>query len=51
MKHGDIIKKMTLEEKCAYLSGKNAWATIWGLMNQYLPPVFLQQQLLPTVGM
>lgn len=27
MKHGDIIKKMTLEEKCAYLSGKNAWAT------------------------
>ena len=27
MKHRDIIKKMTLEEKCAYLSGKNAWDT------------------------
>ena len=27
MKHRDIIEKMTLEEKCAYLSGKNAWDT------------------------
>jgi beta-glucosidase bgl3E len=27
MKHQDIIEKMTLEEKCAYLSGKNAWDT------------------------
>lgn len=27
MRHGDIIEKMTLEEKCAYLSGKNAWDT------------------------
>lgn len=27
MKHRDIIEKMTLEEKCTYLSGKNAWDT------------------------
>ena len=27
MKHQDIIEKMTLEEKCAYLSGENAWDT------------------------
>lgn len=27
MKHSEIIKKMTLEEKAAYLSGKNEWAT------------------------
>ena len=27
MRHRDIIEKMTLEEKCAYLSGKNAWDT------------------------
>ena len=27
MKHQDIIEKMTLEEKCAYPSGKNAWDT------------------------
>lgn len=27
MNHQDIIEKMTLEEKCAYLSGKNAWDT------------------------
>ena len=27
MKHQYIIEKMTLEEKCAYLSGKNAWDT------------------------
>lgn len=27
MKHKNIIEKMTLEEKCAYLSGKNAWDT------------------------
>lgn len=27
MKHRDIVEKMTLEEKCAYLSGKNAWDT------------------------
>ncbi len=27
MKHLDIINKMTLEEKAAYLSGKNEWAT------------------------
>ncbi|RRJ25536.1 glycosyl hydrolase [Lachnoanaerobaculum gingivalis] len=27
MKHRDIIEKMTMEEKCAYLSGKNAWDT------------------------
>ena len=27
MKHQDIIKKMTLEEKCAFLSGKTVWET------------------------
>ncbi len=27
MRHRDIIEKLTLEEKCAYLSGKNAWDT------------------------
>lgn len=25
MKHQDIVKKMTLEEKAAFLSGKNEW--------------------------
>ena len=27
MKHQDIIEKMTLEEKCAFLSGKTVWET------------------------
>ena len=27
MKHQDIISKMTLEEKCYYLSGKDFWST------------------------
>lgn len=27
MKHKDIIKKMTIEEKAAFLSGKNVWQT------------------------
>lgn len=27
MKHRDIIDKMTLEEKAAFLSGKNVWQT------------------------
>lgn len=27
MKHQDMIKKLTLEQKCALLSGKNTWQT------------------------
>ena len=27
LKHQDIISKMTLEEKCYYLSGKDFWTT------------------------
>lgn len=27
MRHQDIIEKMTLEEKCAFLSGKTVWET------------------------
>ena len=27
MKHGDIVKQMTLEEKCYLLSGKDFWQT------------------------
>lgn len=27
MKHTDLIKKLTLEEKCAYLSGRDEWST------------------------
>ena len=28
MKHGELIKKLTLEEKCHLLSGQNFWATV-----------------------
>jgi beta-glucosidase len=28
MKHGDIIKKLTTEEKCCLLSGKDFWSTV-----------------------
>ena len=28
MKHGDIIKKLTIEEKCSLLSGKDFWSTV-----------------------
>lgn len=27
MKHNDLIQKLTLEEKCAYLSGRDEWST------------------------
>ena len=27
MKHQDIISKLTIEQKCALLSGKNTWQT------------------------
>lgn len=27
MKHTDLIQKLTLEEKCAYLSGRDEWST------------------------
>ena len=27
MKHGDLVSRMTLEEKCALLAGKDVWHT------------------------
>ena len=28
LKHGEIIKKMTLQEKAQMMSGKNTWETV-----------------------
>lgn len=39
MKHQDIISKMTLEEKAAFLSGKNVWQT-WDFPGLQIPSIF-----------
>lgn len=39
MKHSDIIKNMTLEEKALLLSGKNEWQT-WNLDRHDIPSLF-----------
>ena len=38
MKHEEMIKKMTLEEKAAFLSGKGEWQT-WDF--ERLGPVYV----------
>ena len=39
MKHSDIIEKMTLEEKTAFLGGKGEWET-WDFPKHNLPSIF-----------
>ena len=39
MKYQDIIEKMTLEEKAAFLSGKNEWQT-WDFPRLAIPSIF-----------
>lgn len=39
MKHQDLIHKMTLEEKAAFLSGKNVWQTR-GVPRLHIPSIF-----------
>lgn len=39
MKHQELIEKMTLEEKAAFLSGKNVWQT-WNFDHLGIPSVF-----------
>ena len=39
MKHGDMIKKMTLEEKAALLSGKGEWQT-WNFDRLGIPSMY-----------
>ncbi len=39
MKHREIIEKMTLKEKTAYLSGRNEWET-WGFPRLHIPSIF-----------
>lgn len=39
MKHQDIIEKMTLEEKAAFLGGKGEWET-WDFPQYKLPSIF-----------
>ena len=39
MKHQDIIEKMTLEEKAAFLGGKGEWET-WDFPQHNLPSIF-----------
>lgn len=39
MKHQDLIRKMTIEEKAAFLSGKNVWQT-WDFERLGIPSIF-----------
>ena len=39
MKHQELLKQMTLEEKAAFLSGKNVWQT-WEFPHLGLPSIF-----------
>jgi len=39
MKHAELIEKMTLEEKAAFLSGKNVWQT-WNFERLGIPSIF-----------
>ena len=39
MKHQEIISNMTLEEKAAFLSGKNVWQT-WDFPSLQIPSIF-----------
>ncbi|WP_026516421.1 glycoside hydrolase family 3 C-terminal domain-containing protein [Butyrivibrio sp. MC2021] len=39
MKHQDIIEKMTIEEKAAFLQGKGEWQT-WGFERLGIPSIF-----------
>lgn len=39
MKHGDIIEKLTVEEKAALLSGKDVWQT-WAISRLGIPSIF-----------
>lgn len=40
MKHGDIISKLTLDEKCYLLSGKDFWST-YGYEEKGVPSIWL----------
>lgn len=40
MKHGDIISKLTLDEKCYLLSGKDFWST-YGYESKGVPSIWL----------
>lgn len=40
LKHGDLIKKLTLEEKCHLLSGRDFWSTV-GIEAKGVPSIFL----------
>lgn len=39
MKHEEMIKKMTLEEKAAFLSGKGEWQT-WDFERLGIPSMY-----------
>ena len=57
MKHSDIIAKLSLEQKCALLSGKNTWQTQnypkQGVPAAWLsdgpPTVCVSRRALPTI--
>ena len=40
MKHEDIVKQMTLEEKCAFMGGKGEWMT-WDFKRLGIPEMYL----------
>ncbi len=40
MKHADILSKMTIEEKAAFLSGKSEWES-WNFPQHNIPSIFM----------